>query len=166
MRVYVASPLGFSEAGRLFLDTVLHPLLRDAGFEVCDPWAGNDPEEIGAIAALPPGPQRLSRWRAFNSRVGAANADSIRACDLVLAVLDGPDVDSGVAAEIGFACALGKPVTGYRSDFRLAADNEGGVVNLQVEYFIRATGGAIAANAAELTGSLQALARAMDASKA
>ena len=61
----------------------------------------------------------------------------------MVAVLDGPDVDSGTAAEIGFASALGKPIVGYRSDLRLSGDNEGTTVNLQVEYFVRKTGGTI-----------------------
>jgi len=56
-------------------------------------------------------------------------------------VLDGSDVDSGTAAEIGYAFAQKKKIFGYRSDFRLAADNEGAMVNLQVEYFICASGG-------------------------
>ena len=41
-------------------------------------------------------------------------------------------------------------IVGYRGDFRLAADNIGSTVNLQVEYFIRASGGAIAASLAVL----------------
>jgi len=31
---YVASPFGFSEAGRLFLDIVLMPLITEVEFEV------------------------------------------------------------------------------------------------------------------------------------
>lgn len=62
---------------------------------------------------------------------------------MVFAVLDGTDVDSGTASEIGYAYALGKRILGYRGDFRLSADNEGSIVNLQVEYFIRASGGEI-----------------------
>ena len=61
----------------------------------------------------------------------------------MLAVLDGTDVDSGTASEIGYAYAKGKPMVGYRGDFRLSSDNEGGVVNLQVQYFILTSGGSI-----------------------
>ena len=61
----------------------------------------------------------------------------------MFAVLDGTDVDSGTAAEIGYAFARGKKILGYRGDFRLSADNEGATVNLQVEYFIRESGGDI-----------------------
>lgn len=63
--------------------------------------------------------------------------------DGLIAVLDRTDVDGGTASEIGYAYAKGKPILGYRGDFRLSSDNEGGVVNLQVEYFIRASGGVV-----------------------
>lgn len=66
----------------------------------------------------------------------------IQRADAVLAILDGSDVDSGTAAEVGFAAALEKPVVGYRTDIRQAGE-AGAVVNLQVEYFIRVTGGRI-----------------------
>lgn len=42
----------------------------------------------------------------------------IEEADLVVAVLDGADVDSGVAFEVGYAYAMGKPVVGVRTDFR------------------------------------------------
>ena len=45
---------------------------------------------------------------------------------------------------------------GYRGDFRLSADNEGGVVNLQVEFFIRESGGTIVHRYEDLDVSLQA----------
>ncbi len=44
--------------------------------------------------------------------------EAVRAADVVVAVLDGPDVDSGVAFEMGYAYALGVPVVGLRTDFR------------------------------------------------
>ena len=59
------------------------------------------------------------------------------------------------AAEIGYALAKGKPIVGYRGDFRLSADNEGSIVNLQVEYFIRQSGGDIIAALADAGGALE-----------
>jgi nucleoside 2-deoxyribosyltransferase len=44
---------------------------------------------------------------------------------LVLAVLDGPDADSGTSFEVGFACALGIPVVGLRTDWRGAGEHLG-----------------------------------------
>jgi hypothetical protein len=48
--VYVASPLGFTEAGRRYNDDVLLPALRASGLEPLDPWAGGG--AIVAAAAL------------------------------------------------------------------------------------------------------------------
>ena len=42
--------------------------------------------------------------------------------DLVVAVLDGPDVDSGAAFEVGYAYARGIPVIGIRTDYRKSQD--------------------------------------------
>lgn len=42
--------------------------------------------------------------------------------DIVLAVLDGPDSDSGTCVEIGYALAKGKPVIGIRTDIRISED--------------------------------------------
>ena len=45
--------------------------------------------------------------------------------DLVIAILDGSDVDSGTAFEIGVAYAKGKRIIGLRTDFRNCGDVEG-----------------------------------------
>jgi nucleoside 2-deoxyribosyltransferase len=87
--------------------------------------------------------------------MGGNNRGAIDRCDMVFVVLDGTDVDSGSAAEVGYAFAKGKPILGYRGDFRLSADNEGSTVNLQVEYFIRQSGGDIIMQIADLEKSLK-----------
>ena len=69
-------------------------------------------------------------------------------------MLDGVDVDSGTAAEIGYGFAKGKKIVGYRGDLRLSSDNEGAIVNLQVEYFIRASGGTIINRLVDLPDAL------------
>ena len=51
-------------------------------------------------------------------------------------------MDSGTAAEIGYA-SRAVPVVGLRTDSRRTGDNEGVTVNLQVEYFIRRSGGSV-----------------------
>jgi nucleoside 2-deoxyribosyltransferase len=140
-RVYAAGPLGFSAATRPFHDEVLVPALRARGFEVLDPWAGG--AAIEAALAVPDPAARLEALRSANASVAEANASMIASCDAVFAVLDGTDVDSGTAAEIGYACALGRPVVGWRGDLRSAGDNEGAVVNLQVQWFVERSGGRI-----------------------
>jgi nucleoside 2-deoxyribosyltransferase len=139
----MASPLGFSQAGRHFYDEVLVPFVRRLGYDVLDPWSLADAGKIASVQALPYGPARREAWRTLNREIGATNRAAIDAAHGVVAVLDGVDVDSGTAAEIGYAFARGKLIVGYRGDFRLSADNEGSTVNLQVEYFIRESGGTI-----------------------
>jgi nucleoside 2-deoxyribosyltransferase len=143
VRIYLASPLGFSEAGRHFYATVLIPFVERLGFEVLDPWTLTEARRIRGVQAMPYGPAKRDAWRALNLEMGATNRAAIDRAQGVVAVLDGTDVDSGTAAEIGYAFARGKFIVGYRGDFRLSADNEGSIVNLQVEYFIRASGGTI-----------------------
>ena len=44
--------------------------------------------------------------------------ESVNRADMLLAVLEGSDVDSGTCWEIGYAFALQKPVIGVRTDFK------------------------------------------------
>jgi nucleoside 2-deoxyribosyltransferase len=57
--------------------------------------------------------------------------DGVRGADAVVAILDGSDVDSGTAVELGYAFALGKPILGIRTDFR-ALEERG--VNIMVAF--------------------------------
>ncbi|MEG6509389.1 nucleoside 2-deoxyribosyltransferase [Methyloligella sp. 2.7D] len=154
--MYLAGPLGFSEAGRAFHQQEIVARLERLGHVLHDPW--EEDEEIARIAAMPYGAQKRAAWQAANLKIGRKNQDLIDGCDVVFAVLDGVDVDSGTAAEIGYAFARQKPIVGYRGDFRLSADNEGGIVNLQVEYFIRASGGTIIRELSELDRAIAACA--------
>lgn len=156
IKAYTAGPYGFSEAGRYFYTQRYLPALRKIGLEILDPWAMADEARIKRIQAMPFGIEQQQAWQRFNQITGRMNAIAIQKAGLVIAVLDGVDVDSGTAAEIGYAAGLGKPVFGYRGDFRLSADNIGSTVNLQVEYFIRMHGGKIATTLDELLDSLVA----------
>jgi nucleoside 2-deoxyribosyltransferase len=95
---------------------------------------------VAAALSLAPGPARIDALREMNRMIGSRNRRLLAEADVVLAVLDGPDVDSGTAAEIGWAAASQTPVVGLRTDLRLA-DHEAAIVNLQVEDFIVASGG-------------------------
>jgi nucleoside 2-deoxyribosyltransferase len=155
MKIYTAGPLGFSEAGRAFHVNIILPALRKFGHEPLDPWTLTPQAKIDAVKALPYGTKRRDAWRELNGEMGGNNRAAIDQCDLVFVVLDGTDVDSGSAAEVGYAFAKGKPILGYRGDFRLSADNEGSTVNLQVEYFIRQSGGDIISQIADLEDALK-----------
>ena len=141
MRIYTAGPLGFSESGRIFHEQIVGALAA-LGHSVLDPWSF-EATRIDAVQAMPYGQAKRDAWAKLNIEIGRRNTELIDQCDLVFAVLDGSDVDSGTASEIGYAYARGKRIIGYRGDFRLSADNEGATVNLQVEYFIRESGGNI-----------------------
>ncbi len=143
MKIYLAGPLGFSEAGRSFHNGVLVPSLLDKGHELLDPWQLNDTPELQAALAIADLNEQRQRLVELNTEIGRVNAEAIDACQLILANLDGVDVDSGTAAEIGYGFARGKRIIGYRGDFRYCCDNLGSTVNLQVEYFIRQSGGDI-----------------------
>lgn len=156
-RLYLASPLGFSEATRLFKDTRLKPELARLGFDVIDPWVLTSEEVLNRVETLPYGPKRKAEWQRLDEQIAQRNRSEIDRADIMVAVLDGPDVDSGTASEIGYAFAMKKIIFGYRGDFRLDSDNEGATVNLQVEYFITASGGSIASDLRGLINSLHQL---------
>jgi nucleoside 2-deoxyribosyltransferase len=159
-RIYVASPLGFTDAGRTYNDAVLLPAVRNAGFEPLDPWEVD--AEILHVFGLDRGdPERKLRLADTNRAVGRRNADLIRSAAGVLAILDGDDVDSGTAAEIGYACALSRPVVGMRSDLRNSGDNEATLVNLQVEWFVLESGGQLTTSLDEALTALGTIVRGL-----
>jgi len=134
LKVYVASPLGFTEPGRMY-NKLLVSKLTEAGFEVLDPWSIPEGELIAKAKGLPHGEARCNAlWKA-NQRVGGANEQAIRSADAMLAVLDGYDVDSGTSAEIGYMACRGRSVVGLRTDWRTGGE-EGSPVNVQVAYWI------------------------------
>jgi len=157
--IYMAGPLGFTEAGRLYHDTVLLPAVRAAGLEPLDPW--DLAPELQAVFELPVGSaERRARLPEVNRAVGARNARLIDECNAVLAVLDGNDVDSGTAAEVGYAAAKHKPVVGLRCDHRVTGDNEATLVNLQVEWFVIESGGRLETDPRDAISTLERLVRA------
>jgi nucleoside 2-deoxyribosyltransferase len=164
MRVYLAGPLGFSEAGMAFHKKSIVGALTALNHEILDPWQLTPASKIEPILQMPYGEPKRAAWAALNPEIGRNNAKAIESCDVVFAVLDGTDVDSGTASEIGYAFALGKRILGYRGDFRLSADNEGSMVNLQVEYFIRTSGGEIFKTIAELPEAIQRISTGSTAS--
>jgi nucleoside 2-deoxyribosyltransferase len=144
-RCYVASPLGFSEAGAYYYEHVYLPALR-AVVEPVDPWALTTGQEVAEARAA-------RREREFALEIGERNAEAIRSCTLLAAHLDGQEVDSGTAAEIGFAAALGVRCFGLRTDLRESGE-PGVSVNLQVEHFLVASGGCLCTSLGQLVEEL------------
>jgi hypothetical protein len=149
-RCYVASALGFNEAGAYYYEHVYLPALRTVVTPV-DPWTLTTAQEVAEAHAA-------GREREFALEIGARNAEAIRTCTLLAAHLDGQEVDSGTAAELGFANALGLRCFGLRTDLR--ESGEAGVrVNLQVEHFLVASGGLVCASLDQLVQELRSVTR-------
>jgi len=145
-RCYVASPLGFTEAGREYYREVYLPALASVVTPV-DPWALTSASEVADARAA-------GRQREMALEIGRRNAEAIRSSALLAALLDGQEPDSGTVAELGFAAALGKPCFGLRSDLRQSGE-EGAALNLQVVALAIDSGGAIVATLAELVEALR-----------
>jgi len=140
-KLYLASPLGFSPENIAYLNQI-KVKLASQGFEIFDPWeqkqfAGRIENAFkeGDYAA------RVEAFREISRHIGSCNEGGIRWANFLLAVLDGAEVDSGTAAEAGFACALGKKCYGLRTDQRDCGDFIGLPVNLQLMHFIERSGG-------------------------
>jgi nucleoside 2-deoxyribosyltransferase/predicted secreted protein len=114
-RIYLAAPL-FSHAERVY-NVTLANLLREHLFEVYLPQETGDDTD--------------SRMKAEQARIFSQNKDELDHADLVVAVIDGADADSGTAWEMGYAYAHHKPVIAVRTDFRRAGTHE--QVNLMLE---------------------------------
>lgn len=112
--IYIAAPL-FSVAEREFNVSLAKALIL--GLDHCNILL---PQEFAAS---------ISGQQGFLDRVFQYSLESIKKSDLLVAVLDGPDVDAGTCVEIGYAYALEKPIIGIRTDFRSSEDRG---VNLMV----------------------------------
>lgn len=149
-RVYIASPLGFSQLGRRHYEEDILAPLRDLGYAILDPWVkarGMPQEKLISDA------RTLATETAVE--VGLRNSEMIRQADLILAILDGADVDAGVASEVGFAAGIGKRVIAYRGDFRPSGDFVSVPVNAQVAAFVRLSGGQLATDLEEVWSALR-----------
>jgi nucleoside 2-deoxyribosyltransferase len=117
--IYLAGPL-FTAAEQDWLRS-LKATLVEHGHEVCWPF---ELFRSGQIAEWGPiAPRRImERCR-----------EALDRCDVVIAWLDGTQVDDGTAWEVGYAHAKGKTVHGLRTDSRQAGDTQHSVVNAMIE---------------------------------
>jgi len=103
--IYVAGPL-FSEAERDYLERMVEKLAHCCGLNPVSNFflPHRDGGELGK------GPPR--------KHIFALDIGKIRSADIVVALLDGQDSDSGTCVELGYAYALNKKVFGLLTDFR------------------------------------------------
>ncbi len=135
--IYIAGPL-FTPEQRALLERI-DQICRDVGFTTYLPH-----RDAGVF-------DREGDARPFFE----GDLRALQAADAVVAVLDGCDVDSGTAWEMGYAYALGRPIVGYVSDVRIARPAQ--QINPMIYHSLRA----LARDEATLRTALQ---RVMDAS--
>ncbi len=117
--IYLAGPL-FTHAEQAWLRSLKVTLLEQ-GYEVCWPF---ELFKDGQIAEWGPvAPRRImERCR-----------EALDACGMVVAWLDGTQVDDGTAWEVGYAYAQGKLIHGLRTDSRQGGDTPHSQVNAMLE---------------------------------
>lgn len=105
MKIYLAGPL-FTRAEYIFNEELAYDL-KEMGFEVFLPQ-----EECKSV---------LDSREIFN-----ICKNGIEASDIIIAILDGADADSGTCWEVGFAYAIGvSRIIALRTDFRQTGDTQG-----------------------------------------
>jgi len=120
-KIYIAGPL-FSSHERSFLEeivkTLSEKLIIDSDKDVFLPH--RDAGEVDVHG--------LKRGLIFNEDIKRLDE-----ADIIIALLDGPDVDSGTCIELGYAYAREKEIFGILTDFR-KWDEKGDIkdVNLMV----------------------------------
>jgi nucleoside 2-deoxyribosyltransferase len=118
LRLFFAAPL-FNDAERDF-NSKAATALRKEGLEV---WLAQEHKIIENDS--------IEEKRAIFEE----DLEALRKADAILAVLDGVDVDTGVAFEMGYAHALGKHIFALKTDHRSFSKLE--TVNLMLEVPLR-----------------------------
>ncbi len=138
MRLYVAGPL-FTQAERAW-NLQLAGALTAAGHAVFLPQT-----EVQALETLDA------------DAIFRIDVQGVRTADVVVAVLDGADPDSGTSFECGIAFALGIPIVVVRTDFRAGGDALPGQALASINLMLSQAAAAIVARV-EPTVDLETLA--------
>ena len=120
MKVFIAGPM-FSSAEREF-NLKVDDFLRERGFETFLPQ-----REVGELWEKVHG-----RGRRVCRKIYEEDLRGLGEADSLVAILNGQDVDSGTAFEVGYASATGKPIVGLKTDVRVFARGE--EVNLMLAH--------------------------------
>jgi len=109
--IYVAGPL-FSQAEREFLEKLVNILAKSANLDPVENFflPHRDGGELGK------GPTRKHIFNLDINKINSAN--------VIIALLDGQDSDSGTCIELGYAYALNKKILGILTDFRSYCTND------------------------------------------
>lgn len=117
IQVYLAGPL-FTQ-GEWQWNAAFADKLKGFGLSVFLPQAEAEPMLDGRV--------RFDAGKLFDG-----NVTGIEGADVVVAILDQPDPDSGTSWECGYAYKLGKPVVGVRTDIRRLSDAPKSSTNLML----------------------------------
>ena len=140
-KVYLASSLGFSPENNHYRERI-KDRLSNLDCDVFDPWEQEDvTKQIEVAIRVTDTLERVHAISKVANFTGRVNAEGLQNCDLVLAVLDGTEPDSGTVSEMGFGAGIGKRCFGLRTDIRDSGDLPGLPLNLQVLFFIEYSGG-------------------------
>jgi nucleoside 2-deoxyribosyltransferase len=125
MKLYFAAPL-FTTAERAF-NKALAVRLEAGGHGVFLPQERGPSDDLDAPIG---GEGATARARSMSA--GEVLEKNLRGLDWaegVVAIMDGPDPDSGTAWECGYAYARAKPTVVLRTDFRGVGDTSGSAYN-------------------------------------
>lgn len=112
--IYVASPL-FSEMERDYINKVVDIVSKRLKLSSLDDFYI---------------PHRDNKYNEnYESEIYDHNIEYLNRCDIMIAILDGKDVDSGTAFEIGYFTTSDKPILGLLTDKR---SYENGGLNLKL----------------------------------
>jgi nucleoside 2-deoxyribosyltransferase len=114
LRIYLSGPI-FSQAEIEWAGRVKSLIEKSFASRVEVVW----PHEI---ASGPP------------DKIFRENLQALDKCPIVVAILDGPQVDDGTAWEVGYHYASGGKVLGIRTDFRNAGEALQSKTNAMVEF--------------------------------
>lgn len=108
IKIYFAAPL-FTQAERIWNQTLVKTIIQqDPRIEVFLPQVESDKAYINGSFDF--------------SKVQQICLNGIDASDVLVAILDGPDSDSGTCFECGYAFSKGKKLIGIRTDVRAGED--------------------------------------------
>ena len=99
-------------------------------------------------------PHELVSCQALPAQIFQANVRALREADIMVAILDGPQVDDGTAWEAGYFFMQGKKILGIRTDFRRAGETDNSRVNLMIECSCQGIAGSLEELAVHLKGLL------------
>lgn len=108
IKIYFAAPL-FTQAERIWNQTLANAIV-------------DQHPEMKVFLPQQESTKALNNGQFDFARVQQICLSGIDASDVLVAILDGPDSDSGTCFECGYAFSKGKKIIGIRTDFRAGED--------------------------------------------